>query len=365
MTTLDAVVRYDAIDPTWVTQALRRAGRLDADTQVAAVACAPCGTGQLADSYRFVLTYDGPGTGPASVFGKFASDDEASRGFGRDSGQYSNEIRFYQELAGDLAITVPTSLHAEIADNDTDFVLLLEDLTPARTADQLEGLTAEQAALVLGEAAALHASSWQDATLAGTEWLQRTVTGWKGITDGFAQTVADFPEAFGELVPKEDIDEAAKLVPLAEEWKAVLSRPRCLWHNDLRADNLLFDAQDGTIPIAVLDWQGVTYGNGVIDVAYFMATSLTTEVRRAHERELIAHYHHTLLAHGVTHYSAEECWADYRVVAIHPLQTGVYGLGAVKRSERGDRMWRNWIERSAAMTRDLDSFEALAARPRT
>lgn len=50
------------------------------------------------------------------------------------------------------------------------------------------------------------------------------------------------------------------------------------------------------------------------------------------------------------------------MLAIHGLQVGVFGLGAVKRSARGDEMWRIWIERTAAHTRDLDSFAALAAR---
>jgi len=50
------------------------------------------------------------------------------------------------------------------------------------------------------------------------------------------------------------------------------------------------------------------------------------------------------------------------VLAIHPLQIGIYGLGAIRRSERGDRLWRQWIERSAQQTRDLDSFAALARR---
>ena len=37
-------------------------------------------------------------------------------------------------------------------------------------------------------------------------------------------------------------------------------------------------------------------------------------------------------------------------------------MGAVKRSERGDEMWRQWIARSAQLTRDLDSYTALKAR---
>jgi hypothetical protein len=127
-------------------------------------------------------------------------------------------------------------------------------------------------------------------------------------------------------------------------------------------DNVLFDAQDGARPAVLLDWQGVGSGRGTIDLAYFLATSLTTQDRRAHERDLVRHYHEALVGHGVSGYGADECWDDYRVHAIHGLQVGVFGLGAVKRTPRGDEMWRVWIERSAAHTRDLDSFAVLAGR---
>jgi hypothetical protein len=64
----------------------------------------------------------------------------------------------------------------------------------------------------------------------------------------------------------------------------------------------------------------------------------------------------------VRDYSAAQCWDDYRVHAIHGLQVGVFGLGAVKRTQRGDRMWKIWIERTAAQVRDLDSYAVLDRR---
>lgn len=361
MVTIESVIRYDAIEPEWLTTILTEAGVL-ASGRVTAVDREPCGTGQLADSYRFKLTYDRPGAGPESVVGKFASEDTMSRAYGHQSGQYRNEIRFYNDLAATMSVVIPTPLHAALADNETDFVLLMDDLAPARTVDQLVGCSSGEAALVMEQAAALHGSSWHRADLADSGWLKKTIGSWLQITDNFDTTVSTFRQAFGDLVPEADLDEAARLVPHRDAWKAVLGEPRCLWHNDFRADNVLFDAKGGTMPVAVLDWQGVTYARGTIDIAYFLGTSLTTEERRGHERDLVAHYHDALVAHGVTGYSAEECWDEYRLLAIHPLQTGVFGLGAVKRSQRGDQMWCNWIERSAIMTRDLDSFSLLAQR---
>ena len=354
------IVRFDAIDAAWMTRALRGAGVL-ADGRVVDVAREPCGTGQLADSFRFTLSYDVPGAGPPTVVGKFPSDDPASRDFGRRSGYYRNEIRFYEEIATTLSIAVPTPLHAALAPDETEFVLLMEDLSPARIVDQLHGLSADEAAVALEQMARVHAGSWRRADPAEVGWLGGTVASFGQVTDAFPALTASFADTYGDLVPQADVDEAAQLNGFLDAWKSVLATPQCLWHSDLRADNLMFDVHGGERPVALLDWQGVGYGRGTIDVAYFVGTSLDTEVRRAHERDLVAAYHRSLVAHGVEGYSWDDCWLDHRLAAVHALQTGIFGLGAVKRSARGDAMWRNWIGRAAEHTRDLESFDVLAA----
>jgi hypothetical protein len=357
---LPPVVSPDEVDARWLTGILTSAGVLGSG-RVTGVTREPCGTGQLADSYRFTLDYDRPGIGPATVVAKFASEDAASRDYGRRSGFYRTEIRFYNEIAGGLGMSLATPIHAALAENETDFVLLMEDLAPARSVDQLVGCTPDEAALVVEQAAALHAASWRDPALSGRPWLTATTAIFDHVTDNFADTVEAFPTLCGDLVPESDLAEARKLCAHTEAWKAVFRDPQCLWHSDLRVDNVLFDAQDGIRPAVLLDFQGVGLGKGTIDLAYFLATSLTTEDRRTHERDLVALYQRELTARGVAGYGPEECWRDYRVHAVHALQVGVFGLGAVKRTERGDQMWKVWIDRAAAHTRDLDSFTALGA----
>lgn len=354
----EPVVPVHAIDAAWLNEVLTDAKPLSCG-RIARVERAVCGTGQLADSYCFTLTYEPGDTGPATVVGKFPSEDATSRAFGQQSGYYRNEIRFYQEIAPTLTLAIPTPLHAALASNETDFVLLMEDMSPARAVDQLVGCTADDAAATVEQAAALHAGSWHSERLASVDWLQGTVGSFVHVTDNFGETTGTFREKFGDLIADADLAEAARLNDHLDAWKAVFATPQCLWHSDLRADNLLFDANDGDLPVALLDWQGVGYGRGTIDVAYFLGTSLTTEVRRTAERDLVTHYHEHLTTNGVEDYTADECWDDYRLAALHGLQVGVFGLGAVKRSDRGDRMWRNWIERTATQVRDLDSYTAL------
>lgn len=332
---MQSIVSVEAVTAEWLTEALAAAGRLD-HGRVVSVSFEPCGIGQLADSFRFTMTYEPSGAGPATLVGKFASEDATSREFGRSSGYYRCEIGFYQKLAPTLSMSIPTAVHAALDDNDTDFVLLMEDLAPARQVDQLIGCNADESARVMEQAATLHAASWHDRDLA--------------------------QQLYGDLVPEANLKEAARLVDHTAAWKQIFSDPQCLWHSDLRADNVLFDASDNTRPVVVLDWQGVGFGRGTIDVAYWLGTSMAVDDRRKHERELITHYHRALVGNGVSDYPWERCWDDYRIHAIHGLQVGVFGLGAVKRSPRGDTMWKSWIERTAEQVRDLDSFSALAKR---
>lgn len=351
------------VDPDWMTRALHRSGALNEDARVTHVRREPCGTGQLADSFRFTLTYDPPAGGPATVVGKFASADPTSRAFGRQSGYYRNEIMFYRQLAPSLVnMSLPEALYTELSADGDEFVLLMDDLAPARAVDQLLGCTPGEAALVVEQLAALHAGSWHQDRLAALDWLTVTIASFSTITANFPATIAAFPDTFGDLVPEEDLREAARLTAHLDEWDGIITTPLCLWHSDIRADNLLFDARGGSTPVAVLDWQGVGYGYGPIDLAYFLSTSLTTEDRRAAERDLVDLYQRELRAHGVEDYSGARAWEDYRVLAIHPLQIGIYGLGAVRRSERGDALWRQWIGRAAQHTRDLDSFAVLGKR---
>jgi aminoglycoside phosphotransferase (APT) family kinase protein len=213
---------------------------------------------------------------------------------------------------------------------------------------------------VLEQAAALHAGSWRDPTLAGLDWLRGPMTLFTQVTDSFADVVRTFPQLCGDLVPDSDLEVARGMIRHASAWKRVLADPQCLWHSDIRADNVLFDVQGGARPVALLDWQGLGYGRGTLDVPAFLGTSLTVADRRTHERELVAHYHRALVAGGVDELDADTCWADYRMQAVQALQVGVFGLGAVKRTPRGDQMWRVWIERTAAHVRDLDSYQVLA-----
>ena len=57
----------------------------------------------------------------------------------------------------------------------------------------------------------------------------------------------------------------------------------------------------------------------MFDVAFFCGTNLEVEVRRKLDRQLVEHYHRKLLERGVTGYSFEQAWHDYRFNLWRPF----------------------------------------------
>lgn len=91
------------------------------------------------------------------------------------------------------------------------------------------------------------------------------------------------------------------------------NRPQTVIHGDARIGNVLFGVgADGrpTHP-QLIDWQATRWGLGVYDLTYFMTVSLSTEVREAHEGELLRIYHAALVEHGVTAYPLDALRDDH------------------------------------------------------
>ena len=110
---------------------------------------------------------------------KTAAGDRAATRARRAAG-YRNEVGFYTVFRDRVQIRTPRCWHAEISDDNCSFVLLLDDLAPARPGVQVDGCTVDQAVDALRNLAGLHAPVWNDPTLSDHgEWLT-AMTGERG-----------------------------------------------------------------------------------------------------------------------------------------------------------------------------------------
>ena len=293
----------------------------------------PIGTGQVGDSVRFTLEFaDDPVS--LTLAGKFAAADPTSRGTAAMLGLYTKEVRFYRDLAPHLPIRTPRTHVAEIAEDGASFCLLFEDLGPARGGNQIAGCGLADAEAVIDQAAALHAPSWRNPAMLDADWLQPDPAAAAQVKALYPQAQAIFRERYKDSLEPEFM----ALCEALAEHTAATDRPVekvSLVHGDFRLDNVLFDIKGGAEPVAVLDWQTLTIGNGLTDVGYFLGCGIGDTLRRAHERRLLERYCARMTALGVS-LTVDQIWRDYVVGALHGVSTAVFSSAFVVRTERGD-----------------------------
>jgi hypothetical protein len=347
-----------ALTSAWLTDAL---APLLGHARVLEVACAPVGTGQMSDCVRLTPTYDGPTRAPESLIAKLPAADPTSRATAAALRNYEIEVSFYRQLAPQLPVRAPRCYHAHLDATGTDFVLLLEDVAPARQGDQLGGCSIDQAAVAVEELPKLHAPRWGDAGLTGLDWLHRDPGEAVAFT---SQLVAGLFEGFCDrYAARVDADIMALGERLMAKLPSYLGDRRGPWtvaHGDFRLDNLLFGTDDGGPPVVVVDWQTVTHGPGVGDLSYFLGAGLLTEDRRRHERELVRAYHDALGAAGVDGLGWDECWTQYRRYTFGGVIMAIAASMLVEQTDRGDDMFVTMAQRHGRHAIDLEAEQLIA-----
>ena len=342
----------DAVTPEWLGEKL--------GAEVTGLRWEPIGTGQVGDSARFHLSYVQEGAGPPTVAGKFPAADATSRATAAAFGLYAKEVGFYREVAPQLGVRTPGVNAAEIADDGVDFVLIFEDLGPARGGNQLASCSAADARAAIRQAAAIHAPSWNNTALTGLDWLQPR----PGVSDqvkalyGNAQAI--FRERYADSLEPEFMALCEELNEARDHWFSREGGPQCIIHGDFRLDNMLFAIKGGVEPIAVLDWQTLAVGNGLTDIGYFLGTGIGDALRRAHEGELLDLYCAEMTARGVP-LSRDRVWDDYVVGAIHGISTAVFSAAYVERTPRGDENFLSMARGGCALALQHGSLKKLTA----
>lgn len=347
----------EAVTADWLTECLRAAGLLP-DAAVTAVSWEAIGTGQVGDSVRFHLSYDQAGAGPATLAGKFPAADPTSRGTAAAFGLYAKEVGFYRELQQHLAVRTPATFAAEIDADGVEFVLLFEDLGPARGGNQLASCSADDARAGIRQAAAIHAPSWNNPALTELDWLQPQEGQAEQIMALYGNAQAIFRDRYADSLEPEFMGLCEALNDAKEHWFGREGGPRAIVHGDFRLDNMLFDIMSGAEPIAVLDWQTVAAGNPLTDIGYFLGTGIGDALRRTHEGELLELYCAEMTRLGVP-LTREAIWDDYVIGALHGISTAVFSAAYVERTPRGDENFLSMARGGCALALHHGSLNKL------
>ncbi len=345
----------DAVSAKWLSAVL--AGSEYASLgRVTRIAWEPIGTGQVGDSVRFTLGFAGGES--RTLAAKFPAADERSRATAAMLGLYAKEVNFYRHIAPLLPVRTPITHCAEISENGGDFILLFEDLGPARGGNQIKGCSIEDARAAIIQAAALHAGSWENPEALDAEWLRTPEAVTQQINALYPQAQATFKERYSTTLEPEFMELCDAVAALGDLSAIRLSQPQCLVHGDFRLDNMLFEIKGGAEPIAVLDWQTVVAGRAMTDIGYFMGTGIGDALRREHEDELLELYCEEMSRRGVP-LTREDIWREYRLGALHGLTTAVFSAAFVERTERGDANFLSMARGACALALDHNSLGAI------
>ena len=146
---------------------------------------------------------------------------------------------------------------------------------------------------------------------------------------------------------------------IAAQFAAVSAGPKTVVHGDFRADNMLFGGE-GHKDLAMIDWQGFGIGCGMYDVAFFLVTSVTSDLRHRIERDALDEYHDIVRRLGAENYTREDCWRSYRQNVLGILMPMVIGCGALDMSDpKLVNQTRELLNRVLTAIEELDSWEFL------
>ena len=274
------------------------------------------GVGVMSEIYRLAIRYAPDGRpGPATLVAKVPAGTAEARGLANNYGFYEKEVAFYRDIAPTVSIAAPRCFGAAFDPESKLFVLLMEDMAAVTPGDQIVGLTETQVRRAINEVAPLHARWWGDAGLPELEAVipahgqppwdsvgRMHTAAWEIIAPWMKDRLSPEMMRVGER--------------LCTDLQGLMDRngqgQRTLCHGDFRADNLMFTGDPADPGLTVLDWQILVQAPGAFDIGYLMSASVTPDVRRSQEMDLLAGYHARLVAEGVGGYGFDECLEDYR-----------------------------------------------------
>jgi Ecdysteroid kinase-like family len=293
-----------ALDPAWLTEALRPLTGGEPVTQVETVEVIRT----VATKVRFTAIFGGRAE-PFCLKGLLDVDSETARG-----GPVTIlEADFYDKLAPKLSVQLPDCV-ATVIDREAQFaVVIMRDLIAqgARFCTALEAFSADEAAASLEQLARLHASR---ALLAETPWVSRRIAQLANaqyVTQPMLQEMLNGPR--GEGLPARTRD----AILLLRALKALAARdeaiPQVLIHGDAHAGNIFRTAKGP----GLIDWQLLQRGGWALDIPYHIAAVLPVDVAEKEERALLAHYLDALRRLGGAVPGPEEAWEQYRMSAVY------------------------------------------------
>ena len=340
------------ITADWMERALAAGGAVKAERVAMLMHVEPIGHGTTSTVAHVRVAYNsGHPTAPTTAICKIGRKADAAS---PAVGPYERERRAFALFGDRPPFRVPR-LYYGASDAAGLTNLLLEDLSASAIAgDQIAGCSPAEAGAVVRELARFHRCYLDSPGVMALDWLFEP----QSMFPVYARGAGVLREWRGEAIGSGALAAIAQFGILAENWCGLTPAHRTLVHGDPRVDNVLFEETPQGLRACLIDWQSLSTGDPLQDVAYFLSGSLSPIDRRACERELVAE--HTALLAGAGHRrSLEDALETYRRNVVSGLWMTVIAAAFVERNSHNARLLDVLVERNVAAIEDWDAFAAI------
>ena len=352
------ISNVDEVTPEWLTSILVRSGTMTKGTVTAFDA--RTGQANWSTNGRLYVNYsiDAQGERPQHLFlkmGQFDPDEEDAFGI--------SEVTYYmQDYVDVLDAPLVRCYDAAYSESSKRYHLLMDDVSETHiVAAEKEPTLAYGYALAEG-LASLHTRWWG---------IEKLAEAGAPIHDAvFIQRFVDRCEPGVDHILRREPNDLAPHWPslmrtlYAKHPLALIERTNdangfTLIHGDVGENNIMVP-RNGERPIYLIDRQpfnwSLTTWLGVYDLAYAIVLDWPTEVRRECEIPILQCYHDCLIKNGVTHYSWNQLFDDYRLC----VAMGVYIATEYCRDGTNKHWFHVWLlmlQRSLVACDDLKCSE--------
>jgi hypothetical protein len=274
------------------------------------------------------------------------------------------EVVFYNHVRPLLDIEAPVGLFANFDSESLNSIVILEDMRgKAEFCDERTPISLKLAESQMRLLARLHGKFQDNAALRPVLERFQTFVVFYDKTEaavGWNACQKRGLKAAKDLLPSKMVARVEDMGPLTERaFRSHAHLPETLLHSDVHLKNW-YVATSGEMGLT--DWQVLTRGNGMRDVAYAISTALAIEDRRQWEMHLIRYYlEHLKVAAGKAP-SFDEALTLYRqqlFCALAMWTTTLAPPEGAPQMQPPETALR-FIDRMARAIDDLDAYAAVA-----
>jgi aminoglycoside/choline kinase family phosphotransferase len=271
---------------------------------------------------------------------KVGSDQPVAQKFSRHIRAFQREVLAYQLLKPLGGKYVPRCIASAFVPDGSDGLILLQEIFPSRTGDQIQGLSFRELSSVARSIGSVHARFWNSNQIRKIKALPLHHYNRAHETGKYLQT---FLEYCRSLLTKKDVKRIRYFLPtIAQALRQAKKRPITLVHGDLRADNLLLVRSN----VFIVDWQIAARGLGAFDLARVIGGSSSRPLSIRDQHKLINIWQKTLRQRGVRGYNFTDAWRDYQIGVALTLSIPITnGPTLFQLSPRGREIARLMVRR--------------------